>query len=91
MADSRRIELCPDCQKEMRRIYSANLEFLGTKVKDAEYYPSFGQVVKSDYQRKELMKKHNVIEVGNEKPDRARYYMNRDRLERLKKPYLEDL
>lgn len=34
-----------------------------------EYYHSFGTVVKSKHHRNELMKIHNVEEIGNEKPD----------------------
>jgi putative FmdB family regulatory protein len=90
MADSSRIENCPDCGNEMRRLYSAKVHFVGTKVKDAEYYPSFGEVVKNDYHRKELIKKHNVIEIGNEKPDRVKYYAERHRKEKLAKGYLDE-
>jgi hypothetical protein len=71
----------------MERVFSASVHFIGTKVQDAEYYPSLGRVVKNNYERSELMKKHNLIEVGNEKPERARHYTERYRKEKLAKDY----
>jgi len=87
MSESADIEICDQCNNPMRRIYSSNIQFVGAKVKDAEYYHSFGEVVKSDNHRKELMKKHNVIEVGSETPKNIKKYTERHRLERLKKDY----
>lgn len=59
---------CPKCAKVSReRIFSANIQFLGTAVQNAEYNPAFGQVVKNKQHRDELAKRHGLIEVGNEK------------------------
>lgn len=81
--------LCPSCGKSMRRIWSASVQFSGTSVKDAEYYHAFGEVVKSDNHRKELMKKHNAVEVGSESAQSVRHHTERYRLEKLKKDYDE--
>lgn len=83
-------EHCPDCGNPMQRIFSHNVQFIGTAVQDAEYYHSLGTIVKNKHHRSELIRKHGLVEVGNEKPDRARYYMNRNRLEKIAKAYDDD-
>jgi len=89
MSESSRMELC-ECGAEARRLYSARVEHLGAKVKDQEYYHSLGQVVKSDRHRREIIKRYGLVEVGNEKPARARHHMEKSRLERIKKRWEED-
>ena len=87
MAESSTPEHCDQCGNQVDRIFSPNIQFLGASVKDAEYYPSFGKVIKNDYQRKEEMKRHNVIEVGNEKPTQIRHYTERYRKAKLAADY----
>lgn len=87
MSDSRNVEKCTQCGNTLDRVWNANVHFVGTKVTDAEYYPSLGKVIKSNYHRSEEMKRNNLIEVGNEKPDRIRYYTERYRKEKLAKDY----
>lgn len=90
MAESGTMEVCNECGAEARRLYSAKLELHNTRVKDAEYYHSLGRVVKNDRERSELIKRYGLVEIGNEKPDRARHYMNKDRLEKIKKRWDEE-
>jgi len=81
---------CPVCLEQGRRIYSANIHFIGTKVKDSYKCPALGQVIKSDAHRKELTKQLGVIEVGNEKPETVHKYFDEQRATKSKKSY-EDL
>lgn len=90
MSECSSIEVCEKCGAEARRLWSSKIELHKTAVKDAEYYHSLGRVVKNDRERSELIKRHGLVEIGNEKPDRARHHMNKDRLERIKKRYDED-
>lgn len=90
MNEASRREVCNDCGSEARRLWSSKVELHNTKVKDAEYYHSLGTVVKSDYHRSELIRKHGLIEVGNEKPNRARYHMEKDRKERIRKRWEDE-
>ncbi len=57
-------ELCK-CGGEAVR-YISRTHFYGAKVEDAEYNPAFGCIVKSAKHRKDLAKRLNVEEVGNE-------------------------
>ena len=90
MRESGQLEVCLKCGAEARRLWSHKIALHKTKVKDAEYYHSLGRVVKNDRERSELIKRHGLIEIGNEKPERARYHMNKDRLERIRKRREED-
>lgn len=90
MEQASRLEVCEECGAEARRLWSSKVELHNTKVKDAEYYHSLGVVVKNDYHRKELIRKHGLVEVGNEKPERARYHMEKARKERIKKRWDEE-
>jgi hypothetical protein len=89
MSECSRIETC-ECGAEARRLWSAKVELSNTRVKDAEYYHSLGRVVKNDRERSELIKRYNLVEVGNEKPNSARHHMNKDRLGRVKKRWEEE-
>jgi putative FmdB family regulatory protein len=87
MAESSRKEDCPVCRKQLRRLYTSKIQFIGTQVKNAEYYVPFDKVIKNDRQRRYEIEKRGLIEIGNEKPERARYYMERERKQRLAKDY----
>ena len=81
---------CPACENIGTRIFSCNIQFIGTKVEDAEYNPAFGKVVKNKYERNELAKKFNVIEIGNENPNKIHANFDKQREEKRKKAY-EDI
>lgn len=66
----------------MQRLYSANVQLVGTKVRDPEYQPAFGSIVKNKRELKDLMKKHNVEEVGNEKPQTIHKHFDKVREEK---------
>jgi len=63
----RRQEYCPQCKAIGIRRYRIARPIIDKT--SAEYYPSLGTVVKSKSHRKELMKIHNLEEVGNETSD----------------------
>lgn len=64
-----RIELCSHCTKPMRIVFHAP-QLVGTKVDDAYYCPSHGQVVKSAAHSRELAKHKGWLEIGNERPEK---------------------
>lgn len=63
----RRQEYCPDCKAIGVRRYRIARPIIDKT--QAEYYHSLGTVVKNKHHRKELMKIHNLEEVGNERPE----------------------
>ena len=62
-------EICPSCESnDTIRQIANRFYFSGTDEK-TEYYPAFGQYVTTRSQRKELMRKHGVEEIGNTSPE----------------------
>lgn len=87
MSESSNPESCEQCGNNLRRVYSSNIQIMGAKTRDAEYYVPFDKVIKNDRERRYEIEKRGLIEIGNEKPERARHYMERDRKARLAKDY----
>lgn len=85
--DIDRVENCPECSSEETQRYLTPCGFYGEKVEDAEYNPAFGQVVKNKKHRDELAKRHNLIEIGTESPDKYCREMDRDREKRIQSSY----
>lgn len=54
------------CDSSDRDFSACRFTHIGTAVQNAEYNPGLGQVVKNNYHKSELMKKKNVVEVGND-------------------------
>lgn len=90
MAESGTKEKCQDCGNVMSMVFSRKTLFIGTSVRDAEYYPSLGKVIKNDYARKEEIKKHGLIEVGNETPKAIKHHTTKHRLAKIARDYDED-
>jgi putative FmdB family regulatory protein len=90
MAQSSTKEYCGDCGNLLSMVFSKKTLFVGTAVKDAEYYHSLGKVIKNDRQRKEEIRKHGLIEVGNETPKAIRHHTEKHRLAKIAKDYDED-
>lgn len=65
-----RFAICPSCAHECcpdDRDYShSSFNFIGTAVSSPEYNPGLGGVVKNQYHKSELLKKKNLVEVGND-------------------------
>ena len=78
---------CPDCGAQGRRVYSSNIEFIGTKVQDAYKCTGLGEVIKSKRQRDELIKKKDLIEVGSEKPEKIHQHFEAERQARRDKSW----
>lgn len=78
---------CPDCKTVGERILSCKIEFFGEKIESAEYNPAFGKVVKNKYERAELAKRLNLIEIGNEDPNKFHDNFDKQRAEKRKKAY----
>ena len=61
---------CPkcdgECGKESRDYSNNSFTFIGTAVQSAEYNPGLGCVVKDNYHKSEILKKKNLVEVGND-------------------------
>lgn len=81
---------CPACNQIGERILSCNVVFTGEKVESAEYNPAFGKIVKNKYERSELAKRFNAIEIGNENPDKIHDNFDKQRAEKARKAY-EDI
>lgn len=87
MKDSTRPESCPDCGNPADRVFSCKVEFLGTKIEDAEFNHGLGCVTKSKRHREELAKRKGVIEIGNECPDKIDKHFAREREEKRRKSW----
>ena len=59
---------CQSCGNLATRIYTTFYHH-GGKLENAEYNVGLGKVTKSKNHRKELAKRMNLVEIGNEKPD----------------------
>jgi len=61
---------CPKCGNkcgsEERDYSGSSYIFIGTAVQSAEYNPGLGCIVKDNYHKSEIMKKKNLIEIGND-------------------------
>lgn len=60
------IQKCESCQRVADRVWSSQIQFLGTKVQNAEFNTGLGCVVKNKYHKSELCKQKNVEEIGND-------------------------
>lgn len=67
MHDSGRDEHCPECQMDLKRIFTP-AQIIGASVQEAEYNLGLGMVVKNKQHRKEIADRRGLIEVGNETP-----------------------
>lgn len=76
---------CPACGNIGRRIFTCNVHFVGASIKDAYKCPALGQIIKSDGHRKELIKKLDVVEIGNEKPETVHKHFESERELKRKK------
>ncbi len=60
-------ETCPQCGDfAERKFVPSKVYFSGTEVRDAEYNPGLGAVVKSKRHREELAKRKGLVEIGND-------------------------
>lgn len=78
---------CPECGNIGQRIFSCKIEFIGTKVEDAEYNVGLGRITKSKRHRQELANQLGAVEIGNEKPETVFKHFDTQREEKLKKAY----
>lgn len=77
-------EPCSKCLGLAGRIYKT--PYVNQPMK-AHYNPAFGCYVKNNNQLKDLCKKHNVVEVGNEKLDNIHKEANKIKEDRHKKSW----
>ena len=61
------LEICKLCDRPMQKVLSIKMTMVDKT--RPEYYHSLGKWVKSKHHRKELMKIHNLEEVGSERCD----------------------
>jgi hypothetical protein len=86
-----REERCEGCDTLATRMFvPRKLSLFGTKVTHAEYNPALGCVVKNKAHKEQILKEKNLIEVGNENPNRMIDRDDKARNEKLSKLYDED-
>lgn len=73
---------CPSCNKQGYRILSSSIHFLNEKVENAEYNPGLGMVVKNKKHREEICKQKDLVEIGNENPDKIHNKLEKEREEK---------
>lgn len=78
---------CPTCNVIGYRVFSGKIEFSGTKIEDAEYNIGLGCITKSKRHRDELVKRKELIEVGNEDPNKIHSHFDKDREDRRKRSW----
>jgi len=81
------IDTCPKCGNLGRRLLSCKIEFLGTKIEDAEFNPGLGKITKNKRHRDELAKRAGLIEVGNESTDSIHKHFDKQRADKIKKSW----
>lgn len=71
VSDYDRIENCETCGTLMNRAFAPRkIHLYGTAVQDAYYNNGLGCVVKNDKHARQIAKDRNLIEVGNERPEK---------------------
>lgn len=80
-------EKCDQCGEQAERLFG-HAELNVDKM-EAEYYTAFKTVVKNRSHRKELMKRHDVIEMGNENPNKIEKYFKKQREEKRNRNWSE--
>lgn len=80
-------EKCEKCRKPVIKLVSSGIFFTGTKIEDAEYNPGLGVITKSKKHRDELVKRKNLIEIGNETPETIHKHHEKAREEKRKKSW----
>jgi len=87
MAESSRPESCPTCGNNADRVFSCKVEFIGTKIEDAEFNHGLGCVTKSKRHRDEIAKRLGAIEIGNENPEKIDKHFAQQREEKRRKSW----
>ena len=85
--EHRRQENCETCGEEARRLFSRTE--LNIDKMQPEYYHAFNEVVRNRQHRKELIKKHGMVEMGNEKPSNMHAHFNNVREEKRRRSWDE--
>lgn len=80
---------CPICGNIGQRIISCSIQFLGTKIEDAEFNYGLNAITKSKKDRDEKAKRLGLIELGNENPDKTHNYYEKTREEKHKREWDE--
>ena len=80
-------EYCPSCNEEARRLFGRTE--LSVDKMQPEYYHAFNEVVRNRQHRKELIKKHGMVEIGSEKPKNMHAHFEKTREERHKRSWGE--
>ncbi len=65
--DIDQIETCPACETpSIREFAPKKIHLSKTSVKQAEFNPGLGTVVKNEHHKKELLKQKGLVEIGND-------------------------
>lgn len=86
-------EACPQCGAPSERQFTPRVHFIGTSVQHAEYNPGLGRVVRNKYEREELAKRMNLVEIGNDfkSPDRVHDKFDKDRNDKIEERHKKAL
>jgi len=84
-------DACPVCGLVGERKLSCGIQFIGTKIEDAEFNYGLGAITKSKAHRDELAKRKGMIEVGNENPDKFHEAFDKSRADKRRKSWDEVL
>ena len=80
-------EKCEKCKKSAIKLVSSGIFFTGTKIEDAEWNPGLGIITKSKKHRDEIVKRKNLIEIGNENPDTIHKHQDKAREEKRRRSW----
>jgi len=83
------LEVCPKCNTELtksnRMIVGGT--FYGEKVEESAYCPALGTVVKNSKHRATIAKERNLVEIGNEDPNKMHTSFEKQREDKKQKTY----
>lgn len=82
-------EKCSYCGNVANKLISRSIFFTGTKIEDAEYNPGLGVITKSKKHRDEIVKRKNLIEIGNETPETVHRHHDQARETKRRKSWDE--
>lgn len=85
-ADASEPAWCVACDGEMRRLYSPP-HIIGASVFEPEFNPAFGKVIRSKNEAKELARRYDLTEVGNEKPETIHKHFDKQREQKMKEDW----
>lgn len=85
--ECQRPEICTKCGETAQRVYTVPHIDTTTCHEEPEYNPGLGCIVKGRKHRKEIAKRMNLVEVGNETPDKIHNLADENYNSRMNRDY----